>query len=426
MVSSWGDYELEELATNMMKESEEKYKLEKIRKEKEYKRELEDKGRKKIEKNFSKTLVCNGAILKCPNGYIETVFADITEAGYGYNPDIPDPKTEVIEFLVTEPKAFLMGIDPIGSTKDVTPQNFKPNPDLRCKLDGNPCKIKEKAYAWLNTSKTLINGFQALTKNSNLICTNQNQCTLLWVEDNGQNPEIKNAKWEAFLVNQLGLTPTTRDVIGLVYSVVETGTGIILIFTGVGSGAGVTIIVGGFHTFNGIRDFGKISLNKDILYNLSKGIVAEDSANLIVESYDFGVNAYSIYGLVKGGYGLFNSYNTFSERYVASTINNSIILEQMKPILKYGQKSTRIALKDYKNALTTATLPEIKDYMSLTNDTVGFLNSQIMISEITNIKMKSYNMEEIKEKVSKLRVAYDKESFYTEQNMFSGGYWNGE
>ena len=76
----------------------------------------------KIPKGSEKTYICDGAILTCPNIEKDTI---LTASGE-YD------ASQKISFLVTEPKALLMGIDPLGSDKDIKPENFSVSKTTKC------------------------------------------------------------------------------------------------------------------------------------------------------------------------------------------------------------------------------------------------------------------------------------------------------
>ena len=97
----------------------EREKIEEKEKEK-FQKILEDAGKEIISKEFSKTLVCDGAVLSCPMATFEFNEPSVEEAGYGYMPEsFSYPQDKMIEFLVPEPHVFLMGKDPIGTVENI-------------------------------------------------------------------------------------------------------------------------------------------------------------------------------------------------------------------------------------------------------------------------------------------------------------------
>ena len=97
--SSWGDPELEDMWYRMQKKAKETEEEKKRKRTEELRKDMENVNHTKIEKDFAKTLVCDGAILECPQGYFDYPVPDIHEADDRYMPDsVTATRTEMIKF----------------------------------------------------------------------------------------------------------------------------------------------------------------------------------------------------------------------------------------------------------------------------------------------------------------------------------------
>ena len=178
----------------------------------------------KIPKGSEKTYICDGAILTCPNIEKDTI---LTASGE-YD------ASQKISFLVTEPKALLMGIDPLGSDKDIKPENFSVSKTTKCeKSPSGFCEIKEKAVRWENTSELVINKFKALRLNSYLVCKVDPSVKVKF-ESNGQDLMLVTADLQRDFKDIW--SPETAAVLDLSIGVLETGIGVAGL-----AGAGISV-----------------------------------------------------------------------------------------------------------------------------------------------------------------------------------------
>lgn len=444
--SSWGDPELEDMWYRMQKKAKETEEEKKRKRTEELKKDQEKANYTKIEKDFAKTLVCDGAILECPQGYFDYPVPDIHEVDDRYMPDsVTATRTEMIKFSVPDPHIFLMGVDPVGSKKDISPENFEPDPILYCKITGEPCKIKEMAQEWTNTSeKLLVNGQKALLKESKLLCANGLSKGLgpivLEVTDNGQNSEITNAWIEKMLLN-LGLTPSVRQTLKIGVTVIQIGVGVFLIYTGVGAGGGAVMIgnvlKGGFDVANGVRDIYMEITGEDIVIIASKGFISET----FMDGYDKIKMICDVYDLTKGGYeitkNLYKDIPGFIKYQKAggdfgviihnssAKINNAAIDGQLSLVgAGYGYTSKRVSIKN----IVSGRMTTLDYFTSKTSfDSVYSFSSGGTVFGIDTVNEKSQeHIEkfpkmtplEIRERISELSQRYEKEPFVTDRFMF--------
>ena len=141
----------------------EQERIDKEKKEKdEFRKYLKERGYQQIDKEFAKTLVCDGAILEGDNAYFERI--ELTETLYDFS-----PTNKMIKFVIPKPRVLLMRIDPVGTSEHKKAENFEPDAKLYCKTTGAPCEIKKKAILWNDVIQhTKINGYPILVKESKL------------------------------------------------------------------------------------------------------------------------------------------------------------------------------------------------------------------------------------------------------------------
>ena len=341
----------------------EREKIEK-NKEDEFQKILEDAGKEIISKEFSKTLVCDGAVLSCPMATFEFNEPSVEEAGYGYMPEsFGYPQDKMIEFLVPDPHVFLMGKDPIGTVENIKPENFEPDPHLFCKKTNKPCDIKNKAFIWLNYAKELkINGNYALLKESVLKCKNCPSANITFT-DNGQDQEIKNAEMTKFFSN-FGWNPTTKKVTKSIMPAIQICKGIgimslgissIIMSEGVLAPIGVPVTgIGSVDVFDGTRDLGEIWFRKDILFEGSKGIISfmgvndeksEEYAEYIVGGYE---TVMFLKGIKELAGDIESATSTFAKN--ADIIDDNREIE--KEIERINEKIEKYNKKEAKSQLT--------------------------------------------------------------------------
>ena len=320
--------------SNYVKEREEKEKREKERKQSEKTRavlkDIDNHDRIQCSKEQATTLVCDGAFIKCSMGTFKSeleIKNESSNTGWivqkpDFSPEIDNEPSDMIEFKVTDPKAYLMGIDPAGTILHKGEQNFKPHPSLKCRM-GGLCEIKKRALRWENYSKDLIiNGSPALIKGSKLICGKCESADIGFT-DNGQDFGITLGNLEGYF-SQYGWSLNGKKTVKSVLPGIGVGIGIFAITKG-------RIVEGGLAVLSGTRDLVQIWTGQDIFVPIGKGIIAvgetisgikldESTKNKIVEYgiaiYDFPLTG-SIISFAK------NPKNFLNMKY--KTIKNGII-----------------------------------------------------------------------------------------------------
>jgi len=142
--SSWGDPELEDMWYRMQKKAKETEEEKKRKRTEELRKDMENVNHTKIEKDFAKTLVCDGAILECPQGYFDYPVPDIHEADDRYMPDsVTATRTEMIKFNDKGTQGLLSsGNAPTGFQRE--PQEIKGS-SLAIKILCLPCLSKNSS-----------------------------------------------------------------------------------------------------------------------------------------------------------------------------------------------------------------------------------------------------------------------------------------
>ena len=257
-----------------------------------------------VDKNISKSIVCDGAYLTCPYGkqYI------LDSSGKPTNREIFNgPKDPMIELKIPEEHhVFLMRKDPIATERDIESINFKPFKGLMCTGGGKfeKCKIKEVKKYWEKVSKTKVNGYELLLQESELICTNCPGARLTFV-DNGQDTNIKNVGFDKFF------SPTTRKVTkvalvtgGLVLAVMSIGDEL----AGIKEAGGFIEVVATQGIRKGLSNFGSSRWGGfqsarafiseitgfDMLKAPSKALIGEEKAETFVDMIDIGETFHTV------------------------------------------------------------------------------------------------------------------------------------
>lgn len=293
-------------------------------------KDIDNHGRIQCSKEQATTLVCDGAFIKCSMGTFKSeleIKNESSNTGWivqkpDFSPEIDNEPSDMIEFKVTDPKAYLMGIDPAGTVLHKGEQNFKPKPSLKCRM-GGLCEIQKRALRWENYSRDLIiNGFPALIKGSKLICGKCESADIGFT-DNGQDFEIALGNLDGYF-SQYGWSLNGKKTVKSIFPGIGVGIGIFAITKG-------RITEGGSAVLGGTRDLVQIWTGQDIFIPIGKGIIAvgetisgvkldESTKNKIVEYgiaiYDFPLTG-SIISFAK------NPKNFLNMKY--KTIKNGII-----------------------------------------------------------------------------------------------------
>ena len=269
---------------------------------------------KDLTKEEADTMVCDGAILKCSHGY----YYGLNDGQQGIyrreNPSAQDIANNLTMITLRVPDymagLYLMGKDAAATNYCVHSDNFEINPYLNCK-EGGKCTLKQMANEWINVSSSVIvEGFSALTKDSILTCKKCSEARIT-IKDNGQDPEIKKAGTEKWLVEH-GISPSFRTGLrrGLRFAQLFGGGaefigGLCLIFTGGGTFAGIVATVDGIRNMSdALRDGVVEETGNDPYVNgLSIIGIPKKDAEVAVWMYDttfFIIDGYNIAkGIVK-------------------------------------------------------------------------------------------------------------------------------
>lgn len=267
-------------------------------------------GLKSLTKEEADTMVCDGAKLSCSHSYIEGT----EHSPKGFSFEKVSAKSMLKDKLLITLKVpdymagtMLMGKDAAATNYCVHSENFQIDPGLMCKKGGK-CIIKQMANEWANVSPVLLDGFNALTKDSVLTCKNCPEARIT-IEDNGQDPELKYAGREKWLVEN-GITPGFREGVSQFFSSTEMiigggeiSAGLVLIFTPGGTLAGIGLVATGVYTFTeGIRDARKLGTGKDLYVEGLTSIagIRQEKAEELVGIYDNIQFMISMYNIGKG------------------------------------------------------------------------------------------------------------------------------
>ena len=267
-------------------------------------------GLKSLTKEEADTMVCDGAKLSCSHSYVEGT--EHSPKGFSFEKvSAKSMLKDKLLITLTVPDymagTFLMRKDAVATNYCVHSDNFEIDPGLMCKKGGK-CIIKQMANEWTNVSPVLLDGFNALTKDSVLTCKNCTEARIT-IEDNGQDPELKDAGMEKWLVEH-GITPGFREGVSQFFSSTEMiigggeiSAGLVLIFTPGGTLAGIGLVATGVYTFTeGIRDARKLGTGKDLYVEGLTSIagIRQEKAEELVGIYDNIQFMISMYNIGKG------------------------------------------------------------------------------------------------------------------------------
>ncbi|WP_169720584.1 PAAR-like protein [Leptotrichia trevisanii] len=408
--------------------------------EKSVKERLKTMGRQKVPKDHIKTLVCDGAVLTCPQGYFNYPAPRFDENHIVKPSSLSSPKRDMIKFLVPNPHVFLMGLDPVGTDIHVLSENFEPDPILYCKKLSGPCKIKENKKKWIKTSTGLVvNGSSTILKSSNLICNCNGEEILLDVIDNGQNSEITKA-WIEKILRNIGITPSDRRFVGMAITIGEGVISINLIISGVFAPAGTAMMTriarglkGTYDLLNNARDFNILLTGKDPVVELTHGYISEG----VMNRYDLFGSISSSADLVIGMKNIvgneisrFNFYKNDIQETVfqnaSISVSNEIVTSRLSQVNGvFGSSSRKTSIKDIASDYNTSlrnmnsynSTISLEDYYSYTTTTVQKTMESI---DINVGSYKNLSPIEIKEVVSIVSKEYEEEAFITNEFLFEG------
>ncbi|ACV38797.1 PAAR-like protein [Leptotrichia buccalis] len=233
--------------------------------------QIAELGRVPVAKGDESTIICDGATMKCSMGIFGSMVQDISSKIVLMKPDFSatneDEVNDMITFKVPKAKVYLMGIDAAGTTVDLKPENFEIKPGLNCAANcGKPCELKNHILGWVNFSDdVIIDGANVLIKGSRLVCGIFPDAKITFT-DNGQDPEIEEAKWDK-IFSPFGWNPAGKKVVKSIYPTFSIGSGIIEIIDG-------NVVAGGYSVFSGGRDLVNIWTGEDILLNMGKGTIS--------------------------------------------------------------------------------------------------------------------------------------------------------
>lgn len=187
---------------NYLHEMEKKEKEDEEKRKKDFAKLMDKLGYKPIDKEFAKTLICDGAYLQCSKGMIVNQSNTGTTISYADSGrpalinQMPE-KIPMIELKVYE-SVHLGSRDAVATKKDSMYFNFKPFRNLKCQVTGDKCllDVEMEPQEWKDCSKTLINGQPALLKESKFECTiakKYGELAEVTIVDNGQDDLLKNA-----------------------------------------------------------------------------------------------------------------------------------------------------------------------------------------------------------------------------------------
>lgn len=256
------------------------------------KKEEQEKGYRYLSNQDADTMVCDGANLICSH-------CKFSNIGAQDNPYTIERKYEkFIRFNVPDYMAgtFLMGGNAAGTTFCVHADNFDPNPELECQ-EGGKCAIKAFANEWTNVSQlVLMNGFEALTKDSVLTCKKYSGARIT-VLNNGQNADIQYA-WVEKALTDVGLNANRRKKILIFVSRFQFVIGLVEVGGGIFTGNGLLVLDGARNMFDGVRSYEQLTTGEDILVRFQTEVVGipEDTAKGFAILYD----GYEIFEGVKG------------------------------------------------------------------------------------------------------------------------------
>ena len=112
-----------------------------------------------VDKNISKSIVCDGAFLSCPLAETKTITpnGEVIET-FNLPKDFPAIRLNIPK----EHHVFLMKKDPVATERDIENNNFEPLPGVYCSYDHEKCSIKSSKKYWSKLSKTEVNGYNLL------------------------------------------------------------------------------------------------------------------------------------------------------------------------------------------------------------------------------------------------------------------------
>lgn len=346
-----------------------------------------------LEKKDADTMVCDGATLKCSHAFYDLPESDIYSAGYDYvSPAFGVSYHNSIILKVPDYMVgiFLMGKDGTATTYCVHPENFVVDPELQCRKGGK-CILNKMANEWKNVSPILLDGYNALTKDSILTCKNciDAQITIL---DNGQDIELKGAEMEKMLID-FGITPEIRQLIGTGIALYEIVTGVkliikggVLCFTGVGIPMGMATIGSGMIlTLDGVRSINTIFTGEDIyVKQLSVIGVRKEEAEEYVAIYDNVMIITDLYGIVKGIRGI-SKKTSYSNIKAVADYN---IMEESKYLFAESEKIDALNKNSQRLSRTNS---KLETKLSEFESTFGKRNIDTLSPKEYNKYIKSMN-----------------------------------
>ena len=239
-----------------------------------------------VDKNISKSIVCDGAFLSCPLAETKTITpnGEVIET-FNLPKDFPAIRLNIPK----EHHVFLMKKDPVATERDIENDNFEPLPGVYCSYDHEKCSIKSSKKYWSKLSKTEVNGYNLLLQQSELICQHGGEAKLKIVQ-NGQDIHISNAGIEKFF------PPTARKIIKI-------GSGALAIFVTIvtpipgDEEAAVGVTFGeatikflkykGWGVFSGTRTIINEVTGYDILQKPAQAAIGEEKGEILTVSIDF-------------------------------------------------------------------------------------------------------------------------------------------
>ena len=238
-----------------------------------------------VDKNISKSIVCDGAFLSCPLAETKTITPN-GEVIRTFN--LPKDFPAIRLNIPKEHHVFLMKKDPVATERDIENDNFEPLPGVYCSYDHEKCSIKSSKKYWSKLSKTEVNGYNLLLQQSELICQHGGEAKLKIVQ-NGQDIHISNAGIEKFF------PPTVRKSIKI-------GSGALAIFVTIatptpGDEAAAVGVTGeatikflkykGWGVFSGTRTIINEVTGYDILQKPAQAAIGEEKGEILTVSIDF-------------------------------------------------------------------------------------------------------------------------------------------
>ena len=276
--------------------------------------------------------------------------------------------------------------------------------------EGGKCAIKAFADEWTNVSQlVLMNGFEALTKDSVLTCKKYPGARIT-VLNNGQNADIQYA-WVEKALTDVGLNANRRKKILIFVSRFQFVIGLVEVGGGIFTGNGLLVLDGARNMFDGVRSYEQLTTGEDILVRFQTEVVGipEDTAKGFAILYD----GYGIFEGVKGMAGSLKKVKNFSfDDYIVNQPTNINARELINN--GYDISSQTIDVSKNENAVKTMLrlspkrADKFKEYLSRPNKQAkinklnisnqGLINLENQRSFlINNVPVKDFNYAKLKE-----------------------------